>query len=151
MTPLDDRQRVTADPIRFARFSVAKVVVLLCSAIAGIAIALSPMLAALWGWRTPDPTASYKRHRGSYAAYVADVRAGKIPSRADGQGHEVPKWLIDERVSYVRSEGECITFSFQSLPSDRIPLLVFSPSGTSGLTFVHWEQIDSQWSFAMRD
>ncbi len=110
---------------------------------------------------TPTPVCAFQRHKGVFEKCVADVSSSKVPERVDQQGFDVTNELGRMGVSYLRKEGTCVIFVFESLPPDAIPELVFSPNGFRGLplddgsergnSLVHLEKLDQQWFYCLRD
>jgi hypothetical protein len=81
----------------------------------------------------PGPVRTLKRHRGRIDTYIENVYAGRIPARKGGQGYYVLDVLGEHGARYVRLEEGCVVITFEFMPTDAVPTLIYSPRGPAGL------------------
>jgi hypothetical protein len=109
----------------------------------------------------PKAVVAYRRGESDFDKAILAITSGKAELRADGQGFMIDPPLRKRGVSYVRQNNEFVVFSFESLPPDALPEIIYSPNGFQALRLptdhagqnllVHLEQLRYQWFYWERD
>jgi hypothetical protein len=80
-----------------------------------------------------DPTRILLRNQQRIEDYVDSIYAGRVPLRDPNNGYQIPGFLLEKGVSYVRNEEGCVVITFSFMPTDPVPELIYSPAGIDGL------------------
>jgi hypothetical protein len=86
----------------------------------------------------PGPVRAFRRNRERIEAYVASIEAGRVPMREHNRGYYVLDVLLAHDATYVRKEGDCVVVTFAFMPTDPVPVLVYSPKWLAGLPGAYW-------------
>jgi hypothetical protein len=75
--------------------------------------------------------AFFRKHRKTFDAYVARTQRDEV--KHDERGYAMPQLFIDSDIKQVRRRGECVEIIFSFMPTDAVPLYIYSPQGLPGV------------------
>lgn len=108
----------------------------------------------------PAPIRAFRSNRAAYERVAAEVLSGKLTYSRERQSIIVKPDSLGYRLAndgtrYVRQAGTCIEFSFEFMPTDAIPLLVYSPNGPTAIParsgIYEIQQLAPNWFYVRRE
>jgi hypothetical protein len=107
---------------------------------------------------TPNEVLLFTDNRSAITDYVDRIITHDIPIREDGKGYYLLNILATAGLKSVQEENGCILFTFNSMPTDSVHQLVYSPKGFRGLPpltirrdkgrhLTHFQHIEGFWFY----
>lgn len=83
--------------------------------------------------RLPGSIRTLKRNQEAIETYIGSINAGRIPLREGQRGYFLLDVLARGGATYVQKDGDCVVITFEFMPTDAVPELIYSPRGSAGL------------------